>query len=32
MAVAEQANATGSKKKSKEIDPVTGKEKDCTIF
>jgi hypothetical protein len=30
MAAAEQANK--SKTKQKEIDPVTGKEKECTIF
>ncbi len=30
MAAAEQANSKG--KKPKEIDPVTGKEKECTIF
>jgi hypothetical protein len=30
MAAAEQANK--GKTKQKEIDPVTGKEKECTIF
>jgi len=32
MAAAQQAQAAQGAKKTKEIDPITGKEKECTIF